>query len=352
MSGVLEASQQHRRLVLKALLWITVAGGSLFAGLNIGRELWFLAVSEVFFVLFALYLLRIVDTTPHLRLMTIGYLVPFFLLMVVAILFPRASFTVFAWIQTVPIICYLLLGLRGGFWMSLVFIGLGVSAFSLRYAEQELLLSLMMLANVAISSMAIMLFSHVYERSRLMNEARLIELASTDNLTGLANRMKLAEVLERERSHALRDNKPLSLIVLDVDYFKRINDHYGHDAGDRALCHMAAVLSGRLRDTDLLCRLGGEEFAVLLPGAALDQAADLANDLRRYLRNHPLHIGEHQQEMTFSAGVATLGEDGQTLDALMQTADRRMYEAKAAGRDQVVAAGQQYSLSTPEQAKA
>lgn len=343
----LETSQQHRRLVLKALLWMTVAGGVFFTGLNIGRELWFLAACEGAIVLFALVVLRIVDRTRHLKLVTIAFLVPFFTLMVLALLLPRTSFTAFAWVQTIPIICYLLLGLRGGFWMSAVFISLGVSALSFRFSEEESLLSLMTLANVGISSMAIMLFSHIYERSRLNNEARLIELASTDNLTGLANRMKLSEVLERERSHALRDNKPLSLIVLDVDFFKRINDQFGHEAGDRALCHLADVLGSRLRDTDLLCRMGGEEFAILLPGAALDQAAELANDLRRHLAAHPLSIESSQQIMTFSAGVATLGEDGQTLDELMQTADRRMYEAKAAGRDQVVAAGQQYSLSTP-----
>ncbi len=347
MDEGLEASQQHRRLVLKALLWMTVVSGTLFAGLNIGRELWLLAVGEVFFVLLALAVLRLVDRTRHLMWVTVAFLVPFFSLMVLAMLLPRTSFTVFAWIQTIPIICYLLLGLRGGFWMSFVFISLAVAAFGYRYQVQESLLSLMMMANVGLSSMAILLLSHIYERSRVRNEARLIELASTDNLTGLANRMKLAEVLERERSHALRDNKPLSLIVLDVDYFKRINDQYGHDVGDRALCHLSTTLSGRLRDTDLLCRLGGEEFAILLPGAALDQAAELANDLRRHLGDNPLDVGAASQVMTFSAGVAALGEDGQSLDELMQTADRRMYEAKAAGRDQVVAAGQQYPLSTP-----
>jgi diguanylate cyclase (GGDEF)-like protein len=341
----LESSQQHKRLVLKALLWTTVAGGVVFASLNIGRGIWLLAAGEGFFVVFALLVLRIVDRTTHFTLVTVAYLIPFFSLMVLALLLPRTSFTVFAWIQMIPIICYLLLGLRGGFWMSVVFISLGVAAFSYRYSDEESLLSVMMLANIWISSAAIMMFSHIYERSRLTNEARLIELASTDNLTGLANRMKLSEVLERERSHALRDNKPLSLVMLDVDFFKRVNDQFGHNGGDRALCHLAEVLSSRLRDTDLLCRLGGEEFAVLLPGATLEQAAELANDLRRHLAAHPLDIESTQQIMTFSAGVATLGEDGQSLDELMQTADRRMYEAKGAGRDQVVAAGQQYPLT-------
>jgi len=347
MNDGLAQNQEHRRLVLKALLWIAVVGGGFFAAINFGRELWFLAIGEVLFVIFALAVLRVVDRTRRLKQLTIAYLVPLFTLIVSAMFLPQASFTVFAWIQTIPIICYLLLGLRGGFWMSLIFISMGIIAFSYRFATPESLISIMLLANVAISGMSIMLFSHIYERSRLKNEARLIELASTDNLTGLANRMKLAEVLERERSHALRDNKPLSLVMLDVDYFKRINDHFGHDTGDRALCHLASVVAGRLRDTDLLCRLGGEEFAILLPGAALEQAAELANDLRLHLRNSPLELAESPQVMTFSAGVATLGEDGQSLDQLMQTADRRMYEAKAAGRDQVVAAGQQYPLSKP-----
>jgi hypothetical protein len=108
----LESSQQHKRLVLKALLWTTVAGGVVFASLNIGRGIWLLAAGEGFFVVFALLVLRIVDRTTHFTLVTVAYLIPFFSLMVLALLLPRTSFTVFAWIQMIPIICYLLLGPR------------------------------------------------------------------------------------------------------------------------------------------------------------------------------------------------------------------------------------------------
>ncbi|MFN3580888.1 MAG: GGDEF domain-containing protein [Pseudomonas sp.] len=344
MSEVLEASQKHRRQVLKALLWLTIAGGCLFAGLNLARGIWLLATLEAAYALFALCLLRLVDTTPHLRAWTLAYLLPFFVLMCFALLLPDTSFTVFAWIQTIPIICYLLLGLPLGMWMSLGFVALGVLAFSYRYMGDEAWLNMMFLANVGISSLAIMLFSHIYERSRVDNELRLIQLASTDGLTGLANRMKLAEVFLRERSHALRDNVPLSLIVLDLDHFKRVNDQFGHEGGDRALCHIATLLPQQLRDTDLLCRLGGEEFAILLPGADLEQAALRANLLRQTLADNPLNLDGRLQVMTFSAGVASLGEDGQNLDQLLLIADRRMYEAKGGGRNQVVAAGQQYAL--------
>jgi predicted neutral ceramidase superfamily lipid hydrolase len=110
MPEVLETSQQHRRLVLKALLWLTVWGGLVFGAVNVGREMWLLAGLEIIYAVFALGLLRIVDTTPHLRMWTLIYLFPFFALMTFALVLPRTSFTVFAWIQTVPIICYLLPG--------------------------------------------------------------------------------------------------------------------------------------------------------------------------------------------------------------------------------------------------
>ncbi|WP_022961657.1 GGDEF domain-containing protein [Halopseudomonas pelagia] len=345
MAQMLGSSQQHRRLVFKALLWFTVGGGLLFGAVNFGRGVWVLAGLEITYALFALGLLRIADTTPHLRMWTLLYLFPFFALMTFALLLPSTSFTVFAWIQAIPIICYLLLGLRGGFWMSLGFLSMGVAAFNYRYMVDDSWLNAMVAANVGLSSAAIMMFSHIYERSRVANEARLLELASTDTLTGLANRMKLAEVFQRERSHALRDNNPLSLIILDLDHFKQVNDQFGHGGGDRALRHLAQLLPQRLRDTDLLCRLGGEEFAILLPGADLGQAAERANDLRELLVAQPPDIEGRTQVMTFSAGVATLGEDGQSLDSLLSTADRRMYEAKGGGRNQVVAAGQQYHLA-------
>lgn len=346
MAEVLESSQQHRRLVLKALLWFTLVGGVLFGSINIARGLWLLAGLEAAYALLAVGLLRIVGTTPHLRAWTLVYLFPFFAIMIYAVLLPRSSFTVFAWVQTIPIICYLLLGLRGGFWMSILFISLGVAAFNYRYMTADSWLNAMVAANVGLSSAAILVFSHIYERSRLENERRLLELASTDVLTGLANRMKLGEVFQRERSHALRDNGPLSLIILDLDHFKRVNDQFGHAGGDRALCHLAELLPQQLRDTDLMCRLGGEEFAILMPGADLAQAAERANDLRALLAAHPLRMGDSHKVMTFSAGVASLGEDGQDLDSLLQIADRRMYEAKGGGRNQVVAAGQQYDLAS------
>ncbi|MEL0169291.1 MAG: GGDEF domain-containing protein [Pseudomonadaceae bacterium] len=345
MTERLERNVQHRRHVLRALLWITVVAGIVFALININRGVHLLAALELIYATFAASLLRIVGSTPHLMRWTIAFLLPFFCIMEVALLLPQSSFTVFAWIQTIPIISYLLLGKRGGFWMSLVFISLGVVAFNVRYLSDDDLLNMVVAANVGFSSLAVMLFSHIYERSRDDNEQRLIELAGTDSLTGLANRMRLGDTFRNLRGLADRGNTALSLVVLDLDHFKQVNDRYGHEVGDSVLQRTAEALRSRLRDSDLACRLGGEEFALLLPGATLEQAADLADALRIRLEQTPINTGRDVIFVTFSAGVASLGEDGSSLSELLRTADRRMYEAKGGGRNQVVAAGQQYALS-------
>ncbi|MEH6563920.1 MAG: GGDEF domain-containing protein [Halopseudomonas sp.] len=337
----LEHNQSHRRSVLRALLWLTLLFGVIFATLNIYRGLYLLASLEIVYAVFALSLLPIIPKTHHLAAWTVAYLVPFFSIMVFALLLPNTSFTVFAWIQIIPIVSYLLLGQRGGFWMSLTFVTAAVVAFTVRYMTDEHAMNLLVVANLAFSSLAVLLFSHIYERSRTRNEARLIELAGTDSLTGIANRMRLAKEFPRLRSQAERSGMALSLVVLDLDMFKRVNDEYGHDIGDLALQHAAQLLSSRLRGSDLACRLGGEEFALLLLGAEHQQAAMLADQLRQQLVATPLHLDDAILTISFSGGVATLGEDGADLSGLLKVADKRMYAAKHGGRNRIVAAPDQ-----------
>ncbi|MGG2396746.1 GGDEF domain-containing protein [Pseudomonas sp. SH1-B] len=330
-------NEQHRRLVLKALSWITLTGGVFFFVVNLLRDNWLLAALEIGYAGVSLYMLLIIDRTRNLQLLTTIYLFPFFSIMIVALSQPNATFAVFAWIQTIPIICYLLLGLRLGMYGSLLFVGIGLIVFNQRLDPDQQLLNMVILANLGLASMAVMIFAHIYERSRILNEKRLIEQATTDALTGLPNRMKLSEVFQRERAHALRNGTPLSLVFVDIDHFKQINDRFGHQVGDHALVHFATVLAQRLRINDLFCRLGGEEFAVLLPGSQPTKAREIAESLRARLSDKPLDVAGTPLHMTLSAGVASLGNDGQSLDELMRAADRRTYAAKRGGRNQVVA---------------
>lgn len=173
---------------------------------------------------------------------------------------------------------------------------------------------------------AIGLFWH--QRLRKLN-AELVRLAQTDSLTGLYNRTHIDTLLRQEFDRARRYGRKLSVIILDVDHFKRVNDEFGHLAGDRLLVALAGVLRCALRSTDSLGRWGGEEFLVLCPEAGQDEALRAADRLRLAVRGHDFGGGRVQ---TVSAGVAVLKPDD-TTDSLLQRADSALYEAKRGGRD-------------------
>lgn len=166
----------------------------------------------------------------------------------------------------------------------------------------------------------------------------LAELSLRDALTGVANRRRFDEVLLREWERARRQQSPLSLLFIDIDYFKGYNDHYGHQAGDDCLRAVAFVLvdTGR-RPTDLVARFGGEEFVLLLPETALPGAVDIAERVRVFLAQAMIpHAAAPQGRVTASIGVATLvpGDDQPAAD-LVGAADAALYQAKALGRDRV-----------------
>jgi two-component system cell cycle response regulator len=162
----------------------------------------------------------------------------------------------------------------------------------------------------------------------------LARLARRDPLTGLPNRRALEEELARETARAARAGTPLSAVALDVDRFKLVNDAHGHAAGDAVLAEIAARAAAALRAGDLLARIGGEEFAALLPGADLDHAAEVAERIRARVAAGPVEAAGRALAVTVSLGCAALapGEDGR---ALLARADERLYAAKRAGRDRV-----------------
>jgi len=163
--------------------------------------------------------------------------------------------------------------------------------------------------------------------------AHLEEIASHDRLTGAWNRRRFEEASAAEMGLARRRRSPLSLILMDLDHFKRINDTYGHPAGDAVLAGAAAAFRSALRASDALFRWGGEEFIVLAPATALDGAVRLAERVRAALEATPFPVAE---AMTLSAGVAEYLAD-ESLDAWVARADGALYRAKAEGRNRVLA---------------
>jgi diguanylate cyclase len=166
---------------------------------------------------------------------------------------------------------------------------------------------------------------------------RAQQLAVSDPLTGLPNRRALDSVLAREIARARRHRTELCIAVLDVDHFKRINDAHGHDVGDLALKHLADTIKGAVREVDVLARLGGEEFVLVLPDTPLVGAEFTMNRLLRTTQGAPLALDSKQITVAFSAGLAQWhAEEG--VEAIIKRADQAMYRAKAAGRGMVMVA--------------
>jgi len=163
-------------------------------------------------------------------------------------------------------------------------------------------------------------------------------LAITDPLTGVLNRRGFLDAALRMVSHARRTASPLALIMADLDEFKRLNDSYGHAAGDRALRMFAGHLETALRRSDLVGRIGGEEFAVLLSGTDESSARFVAERLCHSLERASLEAAHGPIRVTSSFGVALLGEDDGDVEDLMERADRSLYMAKETGRNRVCVA--------------
>lgn len=184
--------------------------------------------------------------------------------------------------------------------------------------------------------------AEIAERTRdlVAANARLDMLASTDPLTGLLNRRRFMELAVAEHLRAGRHQRPLSLLLVDLDHFKRVNDQYGHRMGDAVLRTAAAILSGAIRGSDLAARFGGEELILLLPETDLTGAAGMAERLRQGFAAGITSLDGTDVRVTASLGVAAWRGPGESLDALIHRADQALYAAKHAGRDRVmIAAG-------------
>jgi diguanylate cyclase (GGDEF)-like protein len=181
-----------------------------------------------------------------------------------------------------------------------------------------------------------------YFRAQVLRaERQLLKMATVDPLTGLANRSQFHVRATAELARSRRERQPLSLMLADVDFFKRINDEFGHDAGDRVLRRLAELMQQALRESDVLARWGGEEFLALLPASDTDQARQVAERVRQAVASVQIDIGGQLLQVTMSFGVAGLEPalDAETdLQSATLRADRALYTSKQNGRNRVTCA--------------
>ena len=182
------------------------------------------------------------------------------------------------------------------------------------------------------------LFARLRSAARIIRlERELSAMARTDSLTGLMTRRAFYEAVRREWERSVRASSPLSCVMLDIDFFKRINDTYGHPAGDKTLKVFAEILSQSVRANDLLCRYGGEEFCVVLPDTNEEEAVAWAERIRNLIRCKKIPITEDGLTVTSSFGVAQRRDDTQNYEEMVDYADQALLFAKQSGRDRVIA---------------
>lgn len=251
--------------------------------------------------------------------------------------------TALYWVMYYPLIVYSITGHKFGTFFSLSF--LAMSAFFLYvpdttiavYAETEK-------SRYLLSSFVIVVFSFINEYYRFQSHSKMESVsldnkkeANTDVLTDIPNR----RFLEDSYFPYLQQNSevllPAAVIVADIDHFKMVNDTYGHDVGDRAIVHCVNTFKKTLRNTDVLCRIGGEEFLICIPKMSLNKAEKIANKMRTALADSPLQLEEEQiLHLKSSFGVAEISSV-RDFNSAIKLADDRLYKAKETGRNKVVA---------------
>jgi two-component system cell cycle response regulator len=165
-----------------------------------------------------------------------------------------------------------------------------------------------------------------------------VEAAITDPLTGLHNRRYMESHMRTLVEEALRIGKPFSILVTDIDHFKRVNDTYGHPGGDAVLKEFSARLQRNTRSIDLACRYGGEEFVVIMPDTEIENAWHVAERLRKCVADEPFPVSGHQAiPVTASIGIACLEFTEDTPESILKRADQALYSAKREGRNRIVA---------------
>ncbi|MEP1215541.1 MAG: diguanylate cyclase [Marinobacter sp.] len=329
----------HRRSLMRALFLVTGSALVVFGCLQILNGYLWLGTGEL--VASGVLFLGVprINRTPHLQRWIYCYLTTGFSFFLLIMLVPEASVTAYVWVLMMPVLAYLLLGKKEGFVLSVPFMVAGCIAF---YVHLEFVAdapTMIDLLNMVLCAVLMLGFIHLYETRREEAEHKLFTLAQTDALTGLSNRASFQSTLARTLAECDRSGLGFALVIMDIDYFKIVNDTMGHDAGDEVLRNISRRLTERLRTTDSVGRLGGEEFGLILRDVKPEDSFQLMDELRQRIADSDLKYGDAMINVTASFGIAHYPDHGSDAESLFRTADRCLFSCKRAGRNMVARAG-------------
>lgn len=335
----------HRRSLMRMLFVITAAALLVFAGLQIFNGFLWVGVSELALCAILFYGIWQLQVTPYLQQWIYVYLVSLFSFFIIIMVLPEASIAAFAWVLMMPVLAYLLLGKHEGMILSIPFMTAGCFAYYCYLGSAGNARGMIDLLNMLLCAVLMLAFIHLYEVRREEAEQRLADMAQTDALTGLANRSSFQSRLVRTIAESERNGTGFALVIMDIDHFKMVNDTLGHEAGDLVLASISRCLTERLRSTDFVARLGGEEFGLILRDVRPGVAYDLMEELRQRIANRKLKYGDANIRVTACFGIAQWPENGQDAESLFRAADRCLYRGKRSGRNCVSRAGKEQPLA-------
>ncbi|EAR09037.1 GGDEF domain-containing protein [Reinekea blandensis] len=258
------------------------------------------------------------------------------------------------WVYLLPPVVMFLSGLKRGMMITALFVlGYLIIVFFPGNALGAVDYSYEFKTRLLYSFLTLTFLAAVYEQSRQSSYQKLNELkqdferqASQDTLTHLLNRRGMRERIRYEVRRSQRNNQPITFILADLDHFKEINDHYGHDTGDTVLIQVSQLLQDSVRQQDSIARWGGEEFLFLLPETNARQAMQLAEKIRSIIESHPLNSDQPPLTTTMSFGIAEM-LDLENHQSTIAEADNRLYQAKSQGRNCVVGPEAENSVQSP-----
>jgi len=290
-----------------------------------------LSVFELFVASLAIITFYFVRTTSHFIYYAYFFVFMTALVLLFALLYFHSSESTFAWIGIFPILSFFLLGTRRGLQANILFSVVLLGALILGIHGGDYPITSRMLVNIAGALIAFGSFTYLYERAKRDAFELVYHHSSLDELTGAGNRKLFTLLLQKEKALSQRSIRPFSLIMIDIDHFKNVNDRFGHISGDQVLIAFTNLIKANLRQSDLLFRWGGEEFIILLPGETVDEADLLAEKLRTRIEHHPF---EPLGKLTASFGVTEV-LPGESDEETIRRLDSALYRAKENGRNRV-----------------